>query len=159
MSGTFRLKIITPERQVLDTEVTQVTATARDGEVSILPDHEPLVTALGIDVLTYWEKGEPHTASVIGGILEVASNSPQGRATEEAPRTTPGVVVTVLSDAAELSAEIDETRAKQAKQRAEAEATQRVDKLDTQLAEMALAKAMARLKAVEVAKERRRMRH
>ncbi|MBX9670245.1 MAG: hypothetical protein K2X93_21775 [Candidatus Obscuribacterales bacterium] len=160
MSGTFRLQIITPERQVLDTEVTQVTATARDGELSILPDHEPLVTALGVDVLTYWEKGEPHTAAVIAGILEVSSNrsiKPHGKASEGAPLTSPGVVVTVLSDAAELATEIDEARAKQAKDRAEAEKTQRVDKLDTQLAEMALAKAITRMKAVQIARERKRL--
>jgi F-type H+-transporting ATPase subunit epsilon len=66
------------------------------------------------------------------------------------------VVVTVLSDLAELATEIDEARAKQAEERAKAETTQKVDKLDTQLAEMALSRAVARLKAVEIARERRR---
>jgi F-type H+-transporting ATPase subunit epsilon len=141
MAGTFKFMILTHERVVLDTEVEQVSLTARDGQLCILPNHEPLVTALGVDVLRYKEKGEEHSAAVIGGVLEVGQKS-----------------VTVLSDAAELGVEIDEARAHQAKARAEAEQVQRVDKLDTQLAEMALTRAIARLKAVELAKERRRRR-
>lgn len=142
MAGTFNLKIISPERIVLDTEVQQLTATARDGELSILPNHEPLVTALGIDILRYTEKGEEQTVSIIGGIMEVTPTQ-----------------VTILSDAAELGLEIDAARAKQAKERAEAEKTQHREKLDTFQAEVALAKAMARIKAAELAnrlKDKRR---
>lgn len=142
MAGTFNLKIISPERVVLDAEVQQLTATARDGQLSILPNHEPLVTALGIDVLRYTEKGEEQTVSIIGGIMEVTPTQ-----------------VTILSDAAELGLEIDEARAKQAKERAEAEKTQNREKQETYQAEVALAKAMARIKAAELAnrlKEKRR---
>ncbi len=137
----FNLKIITPERVVLDTEVDQVTATARDGQLSILPNHEPLVTALGIDVLRYMKGGEESIAAVIGGIMEVGNEE-----------------VTVLSDTAELDSEIDEARAQQAKQRAEAEKTQKVDKLDTYMTEVALSRAIARIRAVELAKQRKHMR-
>ena len=159
MASTFNLKIITPERIVLDTSVSQVTATARDGQLSILPDHEPLVTALGIDAFKYIENGEERFVSVIGGILEVA-NVKKGASGSEPKEKPPGnIAVTILSDAAELGAEIDEARANQAKARAEAEKTQRKDKLDTQLAEMALAKAMARLRAVEMARRNRRQTH
>lgn len=150
MAGTFNLRIITPERIVLDTAVSQLTATARDGELSILPEHEPLVTALAVDALKYWEGGDEKSAAVIGGILEVSDKN--GRI------PTGGMVVTVLSDAAELGTEIDEARAKQAKQRVEAEQIQKVDKLDTQLAEMALARAIARIRAVEIANKRGRHR-
>lgn len=142
MEGNFTLKIITPERVVLDTKSNSVTATARDGQLTILPKHEPLVTALGIDVLSYTTgQGEEHSAAIIGGILEVGNET-----------------VTILSDTAELGVEIDEARAGQALKRAEAEKTQRVDKLDTQLAEMALTRAIARIKAVEMVKNRRKNR-
>lgn len=151
MSGTFNLKIITPERIVLDTVVSQVTATARDGQLSILPHHEPLVTALGIDALKYWEEGEEKSAAVIGGVLEVANKQ-----TPLAAEPAEDLVVTVISASAELATEIDEARANQAKARAEAEKSQKVDKLDTQLAEMALSRAIARLNAIEIARKARR---
>lgn len=140
MAGNFNLKIITPERIVLDTQVQRVTARARDGELSILPNHEPLVTALDIDVMRYEaEGGIEGTAAIIGGVLEVGNKE-----------------VTILTDSAELGVEIDEARARQSRERAEAEKMQKQDKLDTYKAELALARAIARLKAVEIAKQARR---
>jgi len=139
MAAKLTLKIITPERIVLDQEVEQVSARAIDGELAILPDHEPLLTALAVDVVR-WKLGrEEHTAAVIGGVMDVSRNE-----------------VTVLSDTAELDTEIDETRAHQRKERAEAEKTQKVDKLDVYLTEMAISKSIARLKAAELGKSRRR---
>jgi F-type H+-transporting ATPase subunit epsilon len=138
MDAGLTLKIITPERIVLEKAVDEVTATAIDGEFSVLPKHEPLVSALAIDVLRYKAEGQEHFASIIGGMLEVSNE-----------------VVTVLSDAAELDTEIDVARAHQARDRAQAEQTQRVDKLDVHLKELALSRAMTRLKAVEQAKRRR----
>jgi F-type H+-transporting ATPase subunit epsilon len=138
MVASLNLKIVTPERVVLEREVQQVTAKAIDGEFSVLPNHEPLVSALAIDVLRYQADGNEYFASIIGGILEVSNNT-----------------VTVLSDTAELDAEIDATRAQQALSRAEAEKTQRAENLDTQLRELALSRAMTRLKATELAQRRR----
>jgi len=156
MAGMFTLKIITPERVVLDTAVSQVTATARDGELSILPNHEPLVTALGVAPLKYWESGEEKSAAIIGGVLEVANKQTPHGGDAVSPKGDHDLVVTILSDAAELGSEIDEARANQAKSRAEAERSQRADKVDTQAAELALARAMARLNAVKMARESRR---
>lgn len=156
MAATFNFKIITPERIVLDTTVSQVTATARDGQLSILPQHEPLVTALGIDALKYWEAGEEKSAAIIGGVLEVANK--QSAMPGDVYTSEQDLTVTVVTDAAELATEIDEARANQAKARAEAETAQKADKLHTHVAELALTRAIARLKALEIAKERRRLR-
>jgi F-type H+-transporting ATPase subunit epsilon len=139
MPGTLNLQIITPERVVLDQEVEQVSARAIDGELTILPNHEPLTTALTIDVVRYKAQGHESAAAVIGGLLEVTNNR-----------------VRVLSDSAELDVEIDEARAHQAKSRAEAEKTQRTDKLDVYISEMAISRAVARLKAAELIKRRSR---
>ncbi len=139
MANKLMLRIITPERIVLEQEVEQVVARAVDGELSILPDHEPLLTALSIDVMR-WQVDQKHqeTAAVMGGIMEVNKNE-----------------VTVLSDLAELDTEIDEAAAHQDKSRLEAEKTQKLDKLDTYITEMGIAKSMARLKAVEYRRTRR----
>lgn len=128
----MNLKILTPERIVLDREVEQVTATAIDGELTILKHHEPLITALAIGILHYTADDTEEAAAVIGGLMEVGENQ-----------------VVVLSDTAELGREIDEARAKAAKERAEAEQTQKTDKLDLYFTEIALLRAMARLKAVQ----------
>ena len=143
MPGMLSLKIITPERIVLNEQVENVCARAIDGELTILPHHEPLITALAIDVLRYRVVGgTEHTAAVIGGLMEVGENE-----------------VTILSDVAELDTEIDETRAHDAKAKAEAEASQKTDKLDVYLSEMAMSKAIARLKAYDYARARRTKRH
>ncbi len=138
MPGVLNLKIITPEKVVLDTSVDRVTATAIDGELTILPNHEPLITALAIDVLHYKKDSVEETVAVLGGLLEVGENS-----------------VTVLSDTADLATDIDVAQANEAKAKAEAEKTQKTDKLEVYLSEMALSKAMARLKAAEISRRRR----
>jgi F-type H+-transporting ATPase subunit epsilon len=84
-------------------------------------------------------KGEEETAAVIGGIMEVSTSE-----------------VTIMSDMAEMDVEIDETRAKQAKEKAEAEKIQKTDKMDVYVSEMALSRAMARLRAAELGKLRKR---
>jgi F-type H+-transporting ATPase subunit epsilon len=139
MPGTLNLKIITPERVVLEQKVDEVSARAIDGELSILPNHQPLITALAVDVLRFKSEGVEHIAAVIGGLMEVGENQ-----------------VTVLSDVAELDTEIDEARAHDAKAKAEAEKTQKTDKLDIYLSEMAMSRAIARLKAAELSRQRRR---
>lgn len=139
MPGTITLRIVTPERIVLEQEVEQVTATSVDGELSILPEHEPLVTALAIDTLRYRVNKEEEIAAVMGGILEIRNNQ-----------------VTILSDAAELDTEIEVERAKMAKEKAEAAKLQKADKLDVYVSEMALSRAIARMKAVELRQARKR---
>lgn len=139
MAATMTLKLITPERVVLEREVDMVVAKGTAGEFAVMPGHEPLVAALGLDILRFSHKGEEDVAAVLGGVLEVRGNE-----------------VTVLSDVAELGEEIDHARASQAKERAEAEKTQKTDKLDVYISEMAIGRAIARLKAFEMAKARRK---
>lgn len=138
MPGTLKLRIVTPEKVVLETDVEQVTATSVDGELSILPDHEPLVTALAIDTLRYKLNKEDEFAAVMGGVLEVKNNE-----------------VTVLSDLAELDTDIDVAKAHEDKQKAEAEKLQKTDKLDVYVTEMAISRAVARLKAHEFRQRKR----
>jgi F-type H+-transporting ATPase subunit epsilon len=140
MPATLSLKIITPERIVLEKDVDKLIATAIDGELEILPGHEPLVTALAIDVLRFSSGGTEDVAAIMGGVMEVS-----GKESTE---------VTVLSDVAELDEEIDQTRAKQARDRAEAEKMQKTDKMDVYVSEMAISRAVARIKAIELRQRR-----
>lgn len=137
-SGRLTLKIITPECVLVDQEVDRVVACAIDGELAILPGHEPLLTALAIDILRYKIGDEEMMAAVMGGVMEVNNNR-----------------VTVLADLAEMDAEIDETKAAQDRSRAEAEKSQKADKLDLYMSEMAISRSIARLKAADWSKRKK----
>jgi F-type H+-transporting ATPase subunit epsilon len=139
MAQELTLKLITPERIVFEQKVDMVVASGTAGEFAILPGHEPLVASLKMDILRFTHNNEEQVAAVMGGVLEVRDNE-----------------VTILSDVAELGDEIDEARANQAKQRAEAEKTQKTDKMDVYVSEMAIGRAIARLRAVELKRTRRR---
>jgi len=149
-TSTFRLKIITPDRIVFDADVEEVSARALDGELAILPNHEPLVTALDIAPVVFRRNGVDDSAAVIGGILEVGTTAPAPG--NEKLQTE----VIILSDTAELGTEIDAARASQAAERAKALKTQKHEIKDTLAAEMALSRALARQKAVDIAKLRRK---
>jgi len=99
----MQLKLITPERQVLDTEVEEVYAPGVAGEFGVLPGHITFMTALTVGVLRYKSQGREHFVSVSGGFVEVLNDT-----------------VTVLADTAEQAEEIDAERAKRAEERARA---------------------------------------
>ena len=84
----MRLRVYTPERELIDAEADEVTAQGAYGEIGILPDHAALVTSLEPGVLSYREDGVVKRLRLGGGFAEVRDN-----------------VVTVLADAGELVAE------------------------------------------------------
>jgi F-type H+-transporting ATPase subunit epsilon len=103
VSGRLRLKVVTPLRVVVDTEVDEATLPGVVGALGILPGHAPLLTALGIGELSYRIATRDHYLAVQRGFAEVAAD-----------------VVTVLADVAELPSEIDVEAARAEKQAAEA---------------------------------------
>ena len=70
----LKLKIITPEKTVLEDMVDQVTLPTLDGEITILPNHIPLVTALDAGEILAKKNGEPIPMVVVGGFVEVRDN-------------------------------------------------------------------------------------
>jgi len=96
----MRLLLVTPERQLLDTNIEEIYAPGVLGQFGVLPEHVNFLTALGTGELRYRSDGVDHYVAVSGGILEVLD-----------------VVVTVLADSAEAADEIDVERAKLAEER------------------------------------------
>ncbi len=129
MGAKLNLKIITPEAMLVDKQVDAVYSTAVDGEFGILPDHIPFMTPLDIGVSKYIQGENVEFISTIGGLLQVENN-----------------VVTILTDAAELGEKIDITRAKAAKERAEARLGTGTTDVDVDRAEIALSRAITRIK-------------
>jgi F-type H+-transporting ATPase subunit epsilon len=129
-NGNLNLKIITPSKVLVDEQVDAVYSVASDGEFGVLSGHISLMSALDIGVTKYVQ-GEKHEyIATIGGILKVKDNT-----------------VTIITDSAEKGEEIDLARANAAKERAEARLGTGVKDIDTNRAQIALARAAARIKA------------
>jgi F-type H+-transporting ATPase subunit epsilon len=74
MADRFRLRVYTPERELVDTDVREVTAEGAYGQIGVLPDHAALVTALEPGALTYRADGGPVRLDLGGGFAEVRDN-------------------------------------------------------------------------------------
>jgi len=71
---TLRLTLVTPLKKILESvEVTEIRIPAEKGELTIFPDHSPLVTTLHTGVLTYVQKGssEASKAVITWGYCEI----------------------------------------------------------------------------------------
>lgn len=99
----LNLEIVTPEKRVLSEIVDAVTVPTARGEVGILQNHAPLISALRAGILSYSRSGTVERMVIAGGFLEVSQNN-----------------VSVLADTAERAEEIDIEAA-----RAEREAVER----------------------------------
>ena len=132
MAGTFRLRIVTPERELLDRDVEEVVAPGATGEFGVLPDHITFLTTLAPGRLIYRSAGVREVVAIFGGYAEFADN-----------------VMTVLADAAEPAAEIDGEAARRAAREAE-ETLARLDPTAPEFidARRALDRSTARLAAV-----------
>jgi len=84
MADSLRLRIYSPERELFDDQVREVTAPAAWGQVGILPDHAALVTTLDAGELSYKQDGRTGRFQIGAGFAEVRDN-----------------VVTVLAESAE----------------------------------------------------------
>jgi len=131
---TIKFEIVTPERVVLQQDILQITVPTTSGEITILPDHIPLVSVLQPGVI---EVKRPDNIveimSVSGGFIEVMKDK-----------------VVILADTAERAEELDEEVIKAAQKQAE-ELKKNAKALDdVQFAEISakLDREMARLRAV-----------
>lgn len=133
----IRLKIVTPEKIVLADEVNQVTLNTVMGQITVLPNHIPLVSSLVPgEVMVKKDGSEEDWMAISGGFVEVTPNN-----------------VTVLADTAEYAEDIDEARAEEARTKAEELLREKVaDEADYAMLAAKLRKELTRLK---VARKRR----
>ena len=129
--NTIELQVVTPERHVLSEDVDSVEMPGQDGYLGILPGHAPLLTELGIGILTYRKGGETRSVTVMGGYAEVLPNR-----------------VIVLADASEHIEQIDTSRAQAALDRAKANMPgANATEADWDAANAAVTRATVRLEA------------
>jgi F-type H+-transporting ATPase subunit epsilon len=134
------LQIITPERVVFEEQnVDSLTVPGADGELTILPQHAALMTALKPGPVVMRRGGEEIDLALSGGFMDVRDDK-----------------VILLADTAERSEEIDQARAEEARRRAQERIAAHDTSIDFARALAALERAQARLRVTE--RRRRRPR-
>jgi F-type H+-transporting ATPase subunit epsilon len=106
MSKQLQLKIVTPEKLILEELVEQVTIPTTEGEITILPDHVPLIASIKSGDIVAVSKGEHIPMAVVGGFIETK---------KEGDLTT----VIILADFAEHVSDISDVEIEKAKAKAE----------------------------------------
>lgn len=130
MPESFRLHVVTPEGEILDKQVVEVTAPGLQGEFGVLPRHARYMTALGVGELRFEDTGgEQDVLVVAGGFAEV---TPTG--------------VNVLAQTAEEAEEIDVARAEASAERARQRLEAAGAEVDMERASLALERSLVRLR-------------
>ena len=103
----LQLKIVTPEKLILEEKVEFVTIPTKEGEITILPNHIPLIAPLASGDIVSFVDGEHIPVAVVGGFVEVKNNKE-------------GITeVAILADFAENLSDISDEVIAQAKAKAE----------------------------------------
>jgi F-type H+-transporting ATPase subunit epsilon len=131
-----RLRVVTTDAQILDTEADLVVAPGGAGELGIQARHIPLVTTLKPGELRVRQADDEHVYALSGGFMQVQHEGE-------------GSLAIVLARAAELADKIDVSRAEAARRRAEERLAQAQEQVDTARAEAALNRAINRLKIAD----------
>ena len=99
----IHFELVTPERTLFREEVDEVTLPTADGEITILPNHIPLVASLVAGVAHYRKGTQEEDIAVSGGFIEIQAGSN----------------LRVLADTAERGHELNISVIEDAKKRAE----------------------------------------
>jgi F-type H+-transporting ATPase subunit epsilon len=125
MADTLLLQLVSPERMLVDEQVTEAQIPALDGFIGVLPGHAPLVSELMAGgVLSYQAAGKEQVLAVYGGFVEVLQDR-----------------VRVLADAAERREEIDLKAAQEQLVKATAAAQHMQDNPEVAIADVLRAQA------------------
>ena len=120
------------EKLILSDEANFVVVPGSMGELGIFPKHAPLLSTLEVGEVRVTKAEEEYSFFISGGFIEIL----------------PGQI-TILANTAERAENIDEARAKEARDRAEALTTQIGEEIDIAQAEASLKRATVRLKVMQ----------
>ncbi|HEX6593648.1 MAG TPA: F0F1 ATP synthase subunit epsilon [Bacillota bacterium] len=129
---TLKVSVVTPDGPVLEDTCEMVSCKSKNGELGILPGHIPLVAPLTISAVRLKKGDGENQLAIHGGLLEVRPDE-----------------VTILAQTAEKPEDIDVQRAREAKERAERLLQSKQDNVDFHRAELALKRAINRLKVAK----------
>lgn len=125
----FELEVISPERIFYTGEAEMVELTTTEGDIGIYAEHIPLTTIVAPGIMTITEPGgNLKEAAVLEGFMEITQQK-----------------VTILAQSCEWPEEIDVSRAKEAKARAERRLKSTDENINMTRADLALRKSLIRI--------------
>jgi F-type H+-transporting ATPase subunit epsilon len=129
MPNTIKLEIVTPHATVYSEEVDMVTLPGIDGQMGILPHHIRMMTELVPGEMIVRKNGQVRFLAVGEGLVEVTG----GR-------------VSIVTDMAIATENIDEARAEEARQRAAARLRETMSSAEVASVNAALARSLSQLR-------------
>lgn len=134
MPKTITVELITPEKVALTEPADSVVLPALEGEMGVLPGHEPFLVQLNAGEVRVRRGAELKSFAVSGGFAEILGDK-----------------VSVFAETAEMATEIDAERARQALERAKADSQQaQGDPLTLAQAEASLRRAQVRVRVAAI---------
>lgn len=127
--ATLKLEIVTPDAKVFSDDVEMVTLPGVEGEMGIYPNHVPLMTQISAGEIVARKGGQDFFLAIGEGFAEIT-----------------GERVAILADMAIRAENIDESKAEEARKRAEARLSEKIDDEESALVQAALAQSLAQLK-------------
>lgn len=121
----LQLRVVTADRQLLDMAVDSVTLPTVAGQITILKDHQPLISKLELGELIYRVNGEEHSILVTSGFVDKRPNNE----------------LVVIVDTAFLARELSAARAEEAMKQAQENLKIAKDKKELLMAEASLKQA------------------
>ena len=122
MATTFQLRVVTPQRVLLDEQVREVTASGTVGEFGVLPEHITFLSSLEPGALSYRGESGTRRLALRGGFAEVVDDvmfvvwKDAGKFRRLAIRggfaEVVNDVMTILADDAVFAEEVDAERAR-----------------------------------------------
>lgn len=140
MANTIHVDVVSAEQLIFSGEAEFVALPGEAGELGIYPRHTPLITRIrpGAVRIKMPGQAEEEFVFVAGGVLEVQPN-----------------IVTVLADTAIRGADLDESKAAEAKKSAEEAMTNAKSELDLARAQSELTVMAAQLAAIQRLRHKR----
>lgn len=129
MASMLKLEIVTPEAKIYSEDVEMVTLPGVEGEMGIFPMHVPLMTQVSSGELVARKGGRDHFLAIGEGFVEISGDR-----------------VAVMTDMAIKADDIDETKAEEARKRAEARLSEKLSDEESATVQAALAHSLAQLK-------------
>nr|YP_010444742.1 ATP synthase CF1 epsilon subunit [Schizaea fistulosa]UTJ90255.1 ATP synthase CF1 epsilon subunit [Schizaea fistulosa] len=129
----LKLRVMAPNRTVWNSEVREIVLPTSSGQIGVLPNHAPLLTALDIGVLRMRYDEQWSTMALMGGFAMIDTNQ-----------------VTILVNEAEQANEIDPEEARKTFQMARADLVKAEGKKQIIEAGSSFRRAKARLEASEI---------
>jgi len=128
---TLNLRVMAPNRIVWNSEAQEIILSTNSGQIGILPNHAPLLTALDIGIMKIRVNSQWSTMALMGGFAMIENNQ-----------------LTILVNEAEKATDIDREEAQKTFELTQENLNQATGRKQTIEANLAFQRAKARLEAV-----------